>query len=144
MGLFDTVKEAVTTRQAAEHYGLKVDRSGKTCCIFHDDRHPSMKVDERFHCFSCGADGDVIDFTARLFDMSLPEAARKLAADFGLSSERTAYSSVKPKAGNSLLKRLKTYQNENYRPLQLLSPAAAMGRAVRAGYGGRGMAPTLY
>ena len=37
------------------------------CCPFHDDKHPSMKVDRRFHCFGCQADGDVIDFTARLF-----------------------------------------------------------------------------
>ena len=45
-----------------------------------------MKVDSRFHCFGCGADGDVIDFTAKLFQLSLLQAAKKLAADFGLSA----------------------------------------------------------
>ena len=45
-----------------------------------------MKVDFRFHCFGCGADGDVIDFTAKLFQLSLRQAAEKLAADFGLSA----------------------------------------------------------
>lgn len=40
------------------------------CCPFHDDKHPSMKVDRRFHCFGCQADGDVIDFTARLFGLN--------------------------------------------------------------------------
>ena len=54
------------------------------CCPFHDDKNPSMKVDQRFHCFGCGADGDVIDFTARLFDLAPKEAAEKLAQDFGL------------------------------------------------------------
>ena len=54
------------------------------CCPFHDDKNPSMKVDQRFHCFGCGADGDVIDFTAKLFDLSPKEAAEKLAQDFGL------------------------------------------------------------
>ena len=49
------------------------------CCPFHDDKHPSMKVDRRFHCFGCQADGDVIDFTARLFGLSGKEAALKLA-----------------------------------------------------------------
>ena len=44
-----------------------------------------MKVDSRFHCFGCGADGDVIDFTSKLFQLSLRQAAKKLAADFGLS-----------------------------------------------------------
>ena len=56
------------------------------CCPFHADRNPSMKVDSRFHCFGCGADGDVIDFTAKLFQLSLRKAAEKLAADFGLSA----------------------------------------------------------
>ena len=54
------------------------------CCPFHDDKNPSMKVDQRFHCFGCGEDGDVIDFTAKLFDLSSKEAAEKLAQDFGL------------------------------------------------------------
>ena len=44
-----------------------------------------MKVDSRFHCFGCGVDGDVIDFTAKLFQLSLRQAAEKLASDFGLS-----------------------------------------------------------
>ena len=44
-----------------------------------------MKVDSRFHCFGCGADGDVIDFTAKLFQLSLRQAAEKLATDFGAS-----------------------------------------------------------
>ena len=43
-----------------------------------------MKVDQRFHCFGCGEDGDVIDFIAKLFDLSPKEAAEKLAQDFGL------------------------------------------------------------
>ena len=55
-------------------------------CPFHADRNPSMKVDFRFHCFGCGADGDVIDFTAKLFQLSLRQAAKKLATDFGLSA----------------------------------------------------------
>ena len=56
------------------------------CCPFHADRNPSMKVDFRFHCFGCGADGDVIDLTAKLFQLSLLQAAEKLATDFGLSA----------------------------------------------------------
>ena len=48
-----------------------------------------MKVDSRFHCFGCGADGDVIDFTAKLFQLSLRQAAEKLVADFGLSATGT-------------------------------------------------------
>ena len=80
--IFTTVKAAVTTKQAAEYYGLKVSRNGMTCCPFHEDRHPSMKVDERYYCFGCHETGDVIDFTAKLFGLTPYEAAQKLAWDF--------------------------------------------------------------
>ena len=82
--LFTQVKSQVTTRQAAERYGVPVNRSGMAYCPFHDDRHPSMKIDERFYCFGCHITGDVIDFTARLFSLSLYDAAKKLANDFNI------------------------------------------------------------
>ena len=82
--VFEAVKQSVSTREAAEFYGIKVSRTGMACCPFHDDKNPSMKVDQRFHCFGCGADGDVIDLTARLYNLAPKEAAEKLAQDFGL------------------------------------------------------------
>ena len=84
MNLFETVKDSVTTRQAAEMYGIKVRRNGMACCPFHNDKNPSMKVDKRFHCFGCQADGDVIDFTSMLYGLGKKDAAEKLAADFGI------------------------------------------------------------
>ena len=120
MNLFEAVKASVTTKQAAERYGVEVDRAGKACCIFHDDRHPSMKVDDRYHCFSCGADGDVIDFTAQLFGIGLREAAERLASDFGIAYDREFTRSAavrKNPVKGSLLRRLRTYQDENYRAL---------------------------
>ena len=88
--VFEVVKQSVTVREAAELYGIAVGRGGMACCPFHDDRHPSMKVDTRFHCFGCGADGDVINFTARLYDLSPKGAAEKLAQDFGLAYDSKA------------------------------------------------------
>ena len=82
--VFEAVKQSVSTREAAAFYGIEVKRNGMACCPFHEDKNPSMKVDQRFHCFGCGADGDVMDFTAKLFDLSPKEAAEKLAQDFGL------------------------------------------------------------
>ena len=82
--VFEAVKQSVSTRDAAAFYGIEVKRNGMACCPFHEDKNPSMKVDQRFHCFGCGEDGDVIDFTAKLFDLSPKEAAEKLAQDFGL------------------------------------------------------------
>lgn len=89
MTLFETVKQSVTTRQAVECYGLSVNRFGKTCCPFHNDRTPSMKVDRRFHCFGCGADGDVIDFVSRLYGLDAKSAAEKLAMDFQINYKQS-------------------------------------------------------
>ena len=77
MNIFQTVKENVTARQAAEQYGLKVNKNGMVCCPFHDDRHPSMKVDRGFCCFACGAKGDVITFVADFFHLAPLEAKPK-------------------------------------------------------------------
>ena len=88
MTIYETIKAAISVKQAAEHYELKVNRSGMACCPFHNDRHPSLKLNEEyFFCFGCGAKGDVIDFVAKLFDLSSYEAAQRLAADFGISSQ---------------------------------------------------------
>ena len=87
LNVFVAVKQSVTTRQAAEHYGIRVGRNGMACCPFHNDKTPSMKLDRRYHCFGCGADGDVIDFAAALYGLGKKEAAVQLAQDFGLSYE---------------------------------------------------------
>ena len=118
MDIFATVKAAVTVRQAAEHYGLQVSRNGMTCCPFHDDRHPSMKLNERyFYCFGCGATGDVIDLMARLFNLSSYEAAQKLAYDFGIDPDKPPAAIALPKPEHSLLK---AYRQEEVRCLRVL------------------------
>mgnify|MGYP004529529917 CR=1 FL=1 len=89
MNLFDTVKAAVTPRMAAERYGLPVRQGNMICCPFHDDRTPSMKLNEDyFYCFGCGTHGDVVALTAQLFDLPPAEAAKKLAADFGIAGQK--------------------------------------------------------
>ena len=98
MDIFTTVKAAVTVRQAAEHYGLQVRRNGMTCCPFHNDRHPSLYVsDDHYHCFACGEHGDVIDLTAKLFDIRLYDASRKLASDFHLAPDKPLPESIRQK-----------------------------------------------
>ena len=47
------------------------------CCPFHDDSSPSMTVDaipDRFHCFGCGATGDVVDFVGRMHGLGARDA----------------------------------------------------------------------
>lgn len=84
MNVFEAVKQNLTTRQAAEMYGIQVNRHGMAVCPFHNDKNPSMKVDKRFHCFACQADGDAVDFVSRLFGLPSKAAAMKLADDFGI------------------------------------------------------------
>ena len=85
MTRFELVKQNVCTPKAATQYGLEVSRNGMARCPFHDDRHPSMKLNrDYFYCFGCGASGDVINLTARLLGLSNSEAAKRLAADFEL------------------------------------------------------------
>ena len=89
MNLFEAVKAAVTPRMAAERYGLPVRQGNMVCCPFHNDRTPSMKLNEEyFYCFGCGAHGDVVALTAQLFDLPPAEAAKKLAADFGIVEQK--------------------------------------------------------
>ena len=84
MNLYETIKAAVTTRQAAESFGFAVDKHGMALCPFHDDHNPSLKLSKRYYCFACGESGDVIDFTAKFFGISVHSAAIKLARDFGI------------------------------------------------------------
>ena len=84
LSIFSEVKEHLTARQAAEYYGLHVKRNGMACCPFHDDKHPSMKIDNNYHCFACGVGGDVVDYVSRMFGLSQYDAALKLVQDFCL------------------------------------------------------------
>jgi len=86
MNQYEQIKAVIPLREAARRYGLTASQGGMALCPFHHDTHPSLKMNEDyFFCFGCGATGDVIDFTARLFGISQREAAEKLASDFGLT-----------------------------------------------------------
>ena len=87
MTIFEKVKSSVTLKDAAAQYGLTVNRNNMICCPFHNDKNPSMKLnDTYFYCFGCGASGDVIDFTSALFGVSPISAAQKIADDFGVDN----------------------------------------------------------
>ena len=87
MSLYQTVKSAITVRQVGEMYGMEPDRHGMVCCPFHSDSDPSMKLnDTYYYCFGCGANGDAIDLTAKLFDLNPRQAAEKLN-DFAFAKQ---------------------------------------------------------
>lgn len=85
--VFQAVKDRVSAREAAERYGITLNRAGFAQCPFHDEKTPSMKLysgNSGFHCFGCGAGGSVIDFTAQLFGLDAIGAVRRLNEDFSL------------------------------------------------------------
>jgi len=80
VGLVDVIARRVKLqRKGREHLGL---------CPFHSEKTPSFTVSEDkgfFHCFGCGAHGDVIGFVMRSEHLSFPEAVERLAAQAGLA-----------------------------------------------------------
>lgn len=100
MSIFEAVKQSVTTRQAVERYGIRVERNGMCRCPFHDDSTPSMKLDRRYYCFGCGATGDVIDFVSWLRGIGSKEAAILLAQDFTIPHEGSTDKPSKPRQQN--------------------------------------------
>ena len=130
--VFETVKQSVTVREAAERYGIEVKRGGMACCPFHDDKNPSMKLNEEyFYCFGCGATGDVIDLTARLYNLSPKEAAEKLAQDFGL-----IYDSQAPPRRNYVCQKTEAqkFQENRDHAFRVLADYFHLLRKWEAGY----------
>ena len=110
MDLFTQIKMGVSVKEAAEYYGLEVNRGSMVCCPFHADRTPSMKLNEDyFYCFGCGAHGDVIDLVAKLFNLSSYDAAKKLAYDFGIDPDKPPAAAALRKPKYPLAK---AFQNE--------------------------------
>ena len=101
MSIFEAVKQTVTTRQAAERYGIRVERNGMCRCPFHEDKTPSMKLDRRYYCFGCGVTGDVIDFVSRLRGIGSKEAAILLVQDFAIPYEDGTGKMSKPRQQNT-------------------------------------------
>lgn len=81
---FSIIRESIPLETAAKHYGVET-KKGMCSCLVHNEKTPSMKLyKDNYYCFGCGAHGDVIDFTSRLFGLKVYDAALKLVTDFGL------------------------------------------------------------
>ena len=113
MNLFETVKASVSVPAAAKMYGLQANYHGMAKCLFHDDRHPSMKLNEDyFYCFGCGATGDVIDLVVKLLDLRPYEAAKKLAVDFGIDPDKPPSAAVLAKPKHPMIRAFR--EDERY------------------------------
>lgn len=97
MTIYDTIKAAVSVPQAAAYYGMKIQHNHMTRCCFHDDHHPSMKLnDTYYYCFACLEHGDVIDLVAQLHRESHYAAVQRIARDFGIDPNSPAPAEAKP------------------------------------------------
>ena len=80
--IFESVKQSVGLHQAASFYGIHPTRNGKALCPFHPDHYPSLQLyNDHYHCYSCGAHGDVVSLVADLFHLTPYDAAVKLSED---------------------------------------------------------------
>lgn len=88
--IFEKLKSAVDVQQVIERYSGAEFKKGKASCPFHQERTPSlsiMKAENIFKCFGCGEAGDAVHFVAKLKGIEPLEAAKMIAADFGISED---------------------------------------------------------
>lgn len=88
----DEIKRRVPIREALKRcYGIEPDRRGFCLCMFHGEKTPSMKINDKrndFYCFGCNVHGDVIDLYRNAYSLSYSDALRRIDADFGLNTFR--------------------------------------------------------
>lgn len=88
MSIFETIKQSLNLLDVARFYGIPINRSGFTSCLFHNERTPSLKLyNDHFYCYGCGKGGDVIALVAQYLNISQFESAKMIMNDFHLSSE---------------------------------------------------------
>jgi DNA primase len=103
------IKRRLSIVSLIENY-LSLRRSGKNyvgLCPFHDDKNPSLHVNEEkgvFHCFACGAGGDIFGFAMRYNNLTFPEAVEELARRADVKLERRAIPSKKKSRKDALFK----------------------------------------
>lgn len=77
------ISQAVNMKEALSFYGYEVNRSGYAACPFHNERTASLKVyDDHFYCYGCGANGDIVEFVRRLYNLEFDAAINKINDDF--------------------------------------------------------------
>ena len=83
----EIIKQNISMHDVFIRYGLKLGKRGAMCCPFHREKTPSFKIyqnGKKFHCFGCGADGDVISFAMKYYGITYGQAITRLASEFGI------------------------------------------------------------
>lgn len=83
----ETIYSSVNMYDITARYGLKLNRRNAACCPFHREKTASFKIykdGKKYHCFGCGADGDVISFVMQYFNINFRQAMSRIGSDFNL------------------------------------------------------------
>ena len=92
----DEIKRRNDLAEVVTEHGIELKKRGRTLfglCPFHQEKTASFNVSREaglFHCFGCGAGGDVIGFVVRFHQVSFPEALRRLSARAGMPLDEGA------------------------------------------------------
>jgi DNA primase len=94
----ETVRQQADIVRIVGDY-VKLKKSGAQnysgLCPFHQEKTPSFSVHatrQFFHCFGCGASGDVFTFVQKIENITFPEAVRAIAQKLGIPLPKTTYS----------------------------------------------------
>ena len=130
--LVKEIKRRLSIINLVESY-TSVKKTGKGyvgLCPFHDDTNPSMHVDEEkglFHCFSCGAGGDIFGFYMRYNNLTFPEAFSELAKKAAVNIDRLP-ESVPRRSKNSVLYKINAVASKYYRKILIESSKGKLAR----------------
>lgn len=86
----DELKQSIKMRDLLRQYGITVDRKGFCCCPFHNEKTGSMKIYDKtntYHCFGCGASGDVFTFVQSMDNCDFKAAFIKLGGTYKTMSD---------------------------------------------------------
>jgi DNA primase catalytic core len=90
----ETIKRGHDLREVIESYGVKLRKKGSNfvgLCPFHEEKTPSFTVNPKtnlYHCFGCGAGGDVIGFVCKKEGIGFREAVQRLVQSSGVWSSQ--------------------------------------------------------
>lgn len=86
----DKIRSLNPLTEQLDKYGVAVNKKGFAACPFHSEKTASFKIypDGTFHCFGCGAHGDVISFVMKMQGIPFPEACKQLDGDIKYSEQR--------------------------------------------------------
>ena len=136
----EEIKRRLSLADLIETY-ISLKKSGKNfigLCPFHDDKNPSLHVSEEkglYHCFSCGAGGDVFGFLMDYNRISFKEAVQELASKLNIEINEGSGRKVQKSSNRSLQLRVNRSALNFFHDNLLKSKSSQAARDYLAGRG---------